>query len=111
MLGHGAHQRLRRGGAHLVVDVEAVGIAADGDHFRAELVEHARRHAVAGAVRGVDDDLEALERKILRERALAELQVAPGGIVQAARLAQRSRVGPLRRLGQRGLDVHLPLVG
>ena len=38
------------------VDVDAVGLVADGDHFGAQLVEHRRRDVIAGAVRAVDDD-------------------------------------------------------
>src|ERR1700694_384575 len=73
------------------VDVHAVRIAADCDHFRAQLVEHRRRDVIRGTVRAIDDDLQTLEIKLVRERALAELNVAAGGIADAESLAELLR--------------------
>ena len=78
-----ALERCGRGGADAVVDVEAVGLDADRDDVGAELVEHVRRDVVGGAVRAVDHDLQALEVELVREGALAELDVAAAGVVDA----------------------------
>lgn len=108
VLGDGAHQRLGVRGADAVVDVQPVRRAADGDHVGAQLVEHLGRDLVGRAVGGVHHDLQAAQAEVVVEAALAELDVAAGRVVQPARAAQRGRVGPLRRLGQRGLDLQLP---
>ena len=42
------------------------------------------------------------------EGALAELDVAAARVVEPARLAERGRIGPDRRLVQRGLDLRAP---
>ena len=43
---------------------------------------------IRGAMRAIDDKLQTLEIELVRVRALAELDVAAGGIVDAERLAQ-----------------------
>ena len=56
---HGQLQQVRRGRAAAVVDVAAVGRAADGHDLGAQVGEHARPDLVGGAVGAVDDDLQA----------------------------------------------------
>ncbi len=46
-LAHLADERVRRGRANALVDVEAIRLHADRDHFRAQLPERFRRHLVA----------------------------------------------------------------
>jgi hypothetical protein len=75
-------------GAHFVVDVQAVGRAADGDHLGAQLMEHLGRDLVGRAMGGIHHDLQPLQRQVVCEGALAEFDVAAGRIVQPARLAQ-----------------------
>ena len=75
-LAHLVDQRFGRGRAALVVDVAAVGLDADLDHFGAELPQRFGRHLVAGAVGAIDDDAQAVEAQVLRQRALGELDVA-----------------------------------
>ena len=53
-LAHLGAQRLRRGGAALLVDVAAVGLDADLDHLGAQLPQRLGRHLVAGAVGAID---------------------------------------------------------
>ncbi len=77
--------------ADAVVDVDAVGFRTDRDDIGTELVEHRRRDVVRRAVRAVDDDAPALEVELVRERALAELDVAAPGVLDAARLAELRR--------------------
>ena len=60
-------QRAGRGGADLVVDIEAIGLDTDRGDFGAELVEHVRRDVVGGAMRAIDDQLESLEVELVRE--------------------------------------------
>ena len=83
--------------ADAVVDVDAVRLRADGDDVGAELVEHRRRDVIAGAVGAIDDDAPALEIELVRKGALAELDVAAGGIVDPPRLAELRR----RHAGER----------
>ena len=62
MRAHARHrelQQFRGGGAAAVVDIAAVGRAADRHDLGAQIREHPRRDLVAGAVGAVDDDLEA----------------------------------------------------
>jgi hypothetical protein len=111
VLRHRLDQRGRRRGAHAIIDVQAIGVAADGDHRGAQFVKDIRCHVVARAVRGVHDDLHATQRQAVRHGALAKFDVAPAGIGQAARLAQAGRIGPLGRQLQGRFDLGLPLVG
>ena len=71
-----ADQRLRRGRADVAVDVEAVGLDADGDDFGAKLPERLGRDLVGGAVGAIDHDAHALEVDLARQGALGELDVA-----------------------------------
>ena len=102
-------QRVRR--THLVVDVEAVRGATDGNHFGTQLVEHHGRNVVSGPVCGVHRDLEAFEREVVGEAALAELDVAPGRVLEPPGLAQRSRIRPYRRFSQGRLHRQFPGIG
>ena len=76
---HFAHlgaQRLRVGRAALLVDVEAVGLDAHLDDLGPKLPEHVGRHLIAGPVRAIDHDAQAVEADVARQRALGELDVA-----------------------------------
>jgi len=66
--------------------VDEINVWPDG---RTQLAKHLRRDVVGGAVRAVDDDLHAVERELLRERVLQELDVAPDRVVDALCLADR----------------------
>ena len=54
-------ERAQVGGAAADVDVRPVGLVADRDHFRAELLERLRRDRRVRAVRAVDGELQAGE--------------------------------------------------
>ena len=88
VLGDRALQRRGLRGAHAVVDIQAVGLDADRHDLGAELVEHVRHDVVCGAMRPIHDDLQALEVELVGERGLAELDVAPAGVLAAAHLAE-----------------------
>jgi hypothetical protein len=62
-------------------------------------------------VGGVDHDLQPLQRQIVAEGALAELDVAAAGVVEPARLAEIGRPDPARLVAERRLDPVLPVVG
>ena len=112
-LAHLVAERLRRGRAALVVDVVAVGLDADLDHLGAQLPQRVGRHLVAGAVGAIDDDAQAVEADVARQRALGELDVALLRALDALGAADpvggRQQVRG-RRLHQR-LDLALGLVG
>jgi hypothetical protein len=78
----------RRGGADAGVDVEAVRLGAELDHFGAQFVKHVRGDVVGGAVGAVDHDLQAAQVEFVREGALAEFDVAALGVAQAGGAAQ-----------------------
>ena len=86
------------------VDVEAVGLVADGDHLGAELVEHRWRDVVARAVRAVDDDPQSAQVELGRKGALAELDVAARCIVDPPCLAELGRRDAEQRRVHRRLD-------
>ena len=111
VLFHRCDQRGGRGGAETGIDVLAVRAAADRDHVGAEFVEHAGRDVVGRAVGRIDDDLQALQRQLAAEGALAELDVAAARIFEFACLAEVGRGDPLRRLLEHRFDLTLPFVG
>ena len=69
-------------GAEAVVDVEAVGRAADALHLGAQLVEHVGRHLVGRAMGRVDHQLQVAQGEVVGEGALAELDVAAGRYIE-----------------------------
>ena len=70
------------------------GSIADGDDLGVELPQRLRRHPIAGAVRAVDDDAQAVEREIPRQRALGELDIAILHAVDALGAAEIRRPWP-----------------
>ena len=105
---HRAHQSFGVCGAHLMVDVQAIRCAANGQHFCAQFMEYLGSHLVGCAVRCIHHDLEPTQGQVLRERAFTELNVAPCRIVQSTRFTQARRISPDRCLVQRGLNRLLP---
>src|SRR5581483_5799419 len=80
--------------AAAAVDVLAVGLAGERVDARAELLDDLGRDAVAGAVRCVDHDAEAVERERAREAVLDEDVVAPERVVDAEGLSDLPRRRP-----------------
>ena len=78
---HGLRHRLRVDRAAAVVDVLAVGIHAERDHLRPQLLEDVRRDVVRGAVRTVHHHGQPVERELLREDRLQEHDVPADGVV------------------------------
>ena len=61
VLDDGGLEQVQVGGAAAVVDVEAVGLGADGDDLGAGPGERLGRDPGGGAVRLVEDDLQPVE--------------------------------------------------
>ena len=75
-LAHLAAQSVGKGRAAFAVDVEAVRLDADRNDVGAELPKRFRRDAIGRAVGAVDDDAQTFERKVARQGALGEFDVA-----------------------------------
>ena len=73
--GHRELQQIRRRRSAAVVDVAAVGRAADGNDLRAEVGQHARADFVGRAVCAIDHDLHARQINAGFDRRGAELLV------------------------------------
>ena len=103
----------RVGRAAVAVDVGAVGVAADPDDVGAQLTQRGGRDLVGGAVRAIDDDLEAVEAQAAWEGRLGRFDVAAGGVGQARGAAEilggGESVGDA--VSHQGLDLGLLLVG
>ncbi|MCY1535435.1 hypothetical protein D9M68_708410 [compost metagenome] len=97
--------------AHALVDVEAVGMHADGMHLGTQFAEDMRSDVVRGAVGGVHYDRHPIQVLLVREGALAELDVTALRVGHAAGAAQGFRADAAQRLVQRGLDRRLDIVG
>ena len=108
---HSRNQGLRMGGADVVVDIHTVGRATDGAHLRAEFAQHGGGDLVGRAVGCIHHQLQAFERQISREHALAKFNIAPGSVVESPGFAQVRGVHPGRRLLQHGFHIALPGVG
>ena len=99
-LQHLADERLRRRRAAILVDVEAVGLDADRDHLGAELPQRGGNDPIGRAVGAIDDDAQAVEREVARQRTFGEFDVAVMHAVDALGAPERSGLGEF--LGQIG---------
>jgi hypothetical protein len=73
-----------------MVDIQAIGLTANGDNFSTQLMEHLGRYGVGSPVCGINHDFQAFERQVVGESTLAKLYIAPGSVVEALSLAQVS---------------------
>ncbi len=85
---HGQLQQFRRRRAAAIVDVAAIGRAADGDDVGAEVGQQPRPDLVAGAVGAVDHDLHAGQVQAARHAGRAERLVVLAQCIGAARATQ-----------------------
>src|SRR5205807_1806953 len=108
---HLGDQALGRSGAKCLIDIETVGLDADRDDVGAQLMEHVGRDVVGRAMRAVDDDLHAFQVELGREGRLAELDVAPAGIVDAPRASQAGGLVAAHRPLHLRFDRRLGVVG
>ena len=70
LFAHRCHQRLRRRGAHTVVDVQPVGLAANGVNLGAQLVEDVRRYVVCSPCAASITSFRPLSDKSFEKLAL-----------------------------------------
>src|SRR3546814_5796435 len=91
------------------VDVEAIGMIADDGDVGAEFLEYGRSDPVCSAIGTVDNQFQAVEI-LLAERAFAEFDVAPRGIIDALRTTKLIRRHALERRIDQPLDFQLNLV-
>ena len=94
-LPHLAAERIRLGGAAILVDVEAVGIDADREHLGAEFPQRVGHDAIGRAVGAIDDDAQAVERDVARQGPLGEFDVAVVHAVDALGAPERGGLGEL----------------
>ena len=101
-LAHLAAERLRLGGAAILVDVEAIGIDADREHLGAQFPQRGRNDSIGCAVGAIDDDPQPVEREVARQGTFGEFDVSLRHALDAFRAAERSGLGKL--LHQIGID-------
>ena len=106
-LAHLVDQGVRRRGADLVVDVEAVRLDADRHHLGAELPQGLRGDLVAGAVGAIDHHAHAFEVDLARQGPLGELDVTGLDALDALGAAEGGGFG--QAPGQIGIDQGLDL--
>ena len=104
-------QQFRVCGADAVIDIQTVWIGTDRNDLRTEFRKHLWRDVVGRAMGAVDDNLHPLETRRHRDTALAEFDVASGGIIDAARTADGLGLDGRHRLVELLLDRQLHLVG
>src|SRR5262249_44676319 len=86
----------------LAIDIKAVGLDSDRNHLGVELTQRLGRHTIARTVGAIDDHAQTLEREILRQGALGELDIA---ILYAVDAFGAAQVGALRQLlGELGIN-------
>src|SRR5690606_3756736 len=101
-------QALGRGGAAVLVDVEAVRLNADPDDFRAELPQRRRGDLAGGAVGAIPDHPQPVEADIARQGALGEFDIALLRAVDALGAADILRTG--EQLARLPVDQRLDLL-
>ena len=111
MLDHRRLQILGMRGADVCVDIQAIGLVADRDHLRSQLMKDGWSDVIRRAVSTIHHHLQPLEVELVREGALAEFDVAPGRVVDAVRLPELRRCDAGNRLAHAALDRVLDLIG
>ena len=104
-------QQIGRHRAAAVIDVPAVGRAADRHDLRAEIGEDARTDLVGSAVGTVDHDFQSRQIETRRQRGGAELLVVRAHAVGTGGTTEIAGGARQRRLLQLGFDALLELVG
>ena len=99
------------GGTDFMVDVEPIGVTANRDHLGTQFVEHLGCDLIRRTMGTIHNNLHALERQVIGERALAEFNVPARRVIEPTGAPQTRRVGPDRRVFQRSFDLEFPGVG
>src|SRR6516162_3846598 len=92
----------RLGRSALAIDVEAVGLDPDRHHVGAELPQRLGNYLIGRAVGAVDDDAQPVEAHGARQCALGELDITPGGNLDALGATKVGGFGEL--LAEVGVD-------
>ena len=108
---NGVTQRARRRCPDFVIDIQPVRLGADGTDLGTQFVQHVRCNVISRTVRAIDDDLQTTQIHVIWKRALAELDVSPGRIVDSPRASEIGRLhADQRRINPR-LDFCLHRIG
>jgi len=99
---HGGLERTEVGGAHAVVDVQAVRVGADDHDVRAGILEEFGGTTAGGPVRAVEHDLEAFQA--LRGDGPQVEDVAVLGVGEATDASDAGRLGTFEAELHLGLD-------
>ena len=81
-------QSPRIGRTKPVVDIQTVWLGPDGNDISADLVQYIGSDVVGRTMRAIHDNLKAAKIQFGRDRALAELDVAPTRILETRGLAE-----------------------
>ncbi len=92
------------------VDVEAVGLDPERDDLGPKLPQRVRRDVISGAIGTIDNDLEAVEPKLLGKCRFRIVHITSAGVVNPASAADHLRLGKLGSLLKPGLDRALVVV-
>src|SRR5574343_476216 len=113
-IGAVGENRLAQGlgcrGADSIVDIQAVGLHADADHFGTQLMEYSRSDVVGRTMSAVDDDFQAAQIEIMGESALAKYKGTTTHILNTTDAAKSSRGRTDHGLIDTGFDGRLDLV-
>ena len=110
-LQHLGNQCVRRSRTNTIVDVETIRGTAHGDHFSTQLAENRRRNVVSSAMTAVHHHFHPIQIHVGGEGALAEFDIATGGIINAHRFAKFGRLDTLELVIQLGFDSQLDIIG
>lgn len=111
LVEHCLLQPFQVSGAAIFVDVEPVRLHAQHADVRPQFAEDAGRDLVGGAIGAIQHDLHAGEAGPGGHAALAELDVATGGIIDARDLADTRRVDHGHGRIEQFLDHGLEFIG
>jgi hypothetical protein len=95
---HSVTQRLGCRSTYAIVDIQPVGLRADGHDIGTQLMEDTRRDMVCRTMRTIDYNLQATQIEVVRESALAEFNIATARVLYAP---------DTTKIGWRGADNRL----
>src|SRR5690606_37823423 len=98
-------------GADTFIDVEAVRLATYRKYFGTQLAENVGRDMVSRSMGSIHHDGKPRERQFIREGALAELDISPRRVINAASTTQLCRVNAVHLFMKDGLDFRFDFIG
>ncbi len=103
-------QRRNMRRADPVVDIAAIGIDPDGRDLCPQFPNCRRRHLISRPVCAIEDDMQAIETDMFRNRSLDRVDITTARVLNAARAANVGSSRKLRRFGQQCLNRHFVLI-